>query len=324
MKAVIQNRYGAADTLSVQEQPIPKPLDHQVLLRVKAVSVNDFDWSLITGRPFLYRLMFGLLKPKTKVAGIECAGVIASCGSSVKDFTVGDRVYGDISAFGFGAFTQFLKIDHRALKLMPDHLKFEQAAAIPHAALLAWQGLRLANLGSGEKLLINGAGGGVGFFAQQYAKTLGCQTIGIDSVQKLSYLTNLDFDETFDYERHDFTKKNLQLDVIIDAKTNRPFWHYLRALKSGGIYVTVGGELGKIFQILLVAPFLKFFSRKKLKILALRPNEGLEEVANWLARDTEVPIDGPFALEETRQAIARFGRAEHCGKVVIKIDHDSV
>ena len=179
MKAIVYTQYGTPDVLSLQEVPTPSPKDDEVLIKVHAASVNSWDWDLLTGRPRIYRLMFGLSKPKHPVIGSDIAGRVEAIGRSVTQFQPGDEVFGDISGNGFGAFAEYSCARENMLSMKPSNMTFEEVAATPQAATLALQGLRQGQLGPGKKVLINGAGGGVGTFALQMAKAAGAEVTGV-------------------------------------------------------------------------------------------------------------------------------------------------
>ena len=243
MKAIVLTRFGSPDVLQLQEVSRPDPLDDEVLLKVHATAVNDWDWSFMRGRPWVLRLIFWLFKPRVKILGAEVAGRVEAVGKNVKRFKPGDEVYGDISESGFGGFAEYVAVPEDALAPKPATMTFQEAAALPHASMLAVQGLiDEGQIHEGKKLLINGAGGGVGTFGVQIAKLYGIETTGVDSGAKLDLLRSVGFDHVIDYEREDFTKNGQRYDLILDTKTNRSPFTYARSLNPDGRYVTVGGS----------------------------------------------------------------------------------
>lgn len=320
MKAVIQTTYGSPDKLHIKEISKPAPKKREVLVRVKATAVNDYDWSMVRGEPKIYRLMFGILRPKT-LLGMELAGIVEACGAGVENFKEGDEVFGDTSDHGFGSFAEFMCVHEDALVKKPIQLTFAQAAATPHASMLAIQALKdIAKIKQNQKILINGAGGGVGSFALQYAKLFGAIVTGVDSSDKLASMTALGFDQVISYQQDDFTKGQHSYDIILDAKTNRSAFRYLNCLKRQGVYVTVGGFLPKLLQVLLCGPVFRWLFKKNLRVLALKANKGLTEISDLLTSEQlKCPIEGPFSLEEAPKAIQYFGDAKHKGKVVISL-----
>ena len=307
--------------LRLEEVSKPQPGDDEVLLKVRATAVNDWDWSFTRGKPWVLRLIFGLFRPRVRILGAEVAGRVESVGKDAKKFKPGDDVYGDISESGFGGFAEYVSVPEDALALKPAAMTFHEAAALPHASMLAVQGLiDEGQIQEGEKLLINGAGGGVGTFGVQIAKLYGVETTGVDSGAKLELLHSVGFDHVIDYEREDFTKNGQRYDLILDTKTNRSPFKYIRSLKPNGRYVTVGGHLDRLFQALCLGPWISLFSKKHLRIVGLKPNKDLGYVnALFEGGKLKCVIDGPFELSETPQAVQYFGEGKHKGKVVIAV-----
>ncbi len=319
MKAIIHQSYGSP--LRLAERPDPTPGPGEVLVKVHATAINDWDWCYSIGKPYIYRLMFGLRRPKTEILGAEVAGVVEALGEGTQKFQVGDRVYGDLSEVGFGAFAERVCPHEDALERMPDTMSFEQAAAIPHAAMLALQGLvDVGKIQPNERVLINGAGGGVGTIGLQIAKRYGATVAGVDSAQKLDAMRKLGFDRVIDYRSEDFTKTGDRYDLILDTKSNRGPTRYLEALEPKGRYVTVGGALPRLLQLFCMGPALSKATQKQLSVLALKPNQGLKSINEQFTTDgLELLLDGPYPLEEVPRALERFGKAEHIGKVVITL-----
>ncbi len=217
-------------------------MEDEVLIKVHAASVNDWDWALMRGKPFVIRMLHGLIKPTVNIPGVDIAGQVEAVGRKVKRFQPGDEVFGDISECGFGGFAQYVCARENAVTLKTANMTFEEAATIPHAAMLAVQGLRdKGQIQQGQKLLINGAGGGVGTFGVQIAKLYGVEATGVDSSGKLDMLRSIGFDHVIDYKQEDFTKNGQCYDLILDAKTNRSIFDYARSLCPNGTYVTVRG-----------------------------------------------------------------------------------
>ena len=322
MKAIVCTKYGDPNSLELKEIPVPEPAEEEVLVKVKATAVNDWDWALVRGKPYLYRLMFGLFKPRKEVFGVELAGIVEKVGSDVKKFNVGDRVYGDISESGFGAWAEFASISETALEPIPENMDFEVAASLPHASLLAYQGLiTKGGLKDGQHILINGAGGGVGTIGLQLAKTKDVHVTGVDSKEKLPMMLEMGYDEVLDYRKTDFTRTGKQYHLILDTKTTRGPWRLLRALKPGGHYITVGGNLSRLLTLTIQKGLIRLLSETNLSILALKPNEGLEHISRLYEEGIIRPqIDGPYTLEQIPEQLGRFGAGLHKGKIVISID----
>jgi NADPH:quinone reductase-like Zn-dependent oxidoreductase len=289
-----------------------------VLVRVHAASLNEWDWSALHGRPWINRFIFGLSKPSRQILGTDIAGIVERVGAKITRFKPGDAVMGDLSGT-WGAFADFVCARELQLRPKPEGLSFEQAAALPQAGLLAWQALRdFKLLTPGKSLLINGAGGGVGTFAIQIAKSRGVHVIAVDAPAKMAALRALGADEVIDYTRDDFTTHTARYDHILDVRTTRPLRAYAHALKQDGVYVTVGGDLDRLFQIYLTGSWRSRSSRKHLRLLALQANEGLDELCAMFASGVLKPvIDRTFPLPKTADAFRHYGTAPFVGKIVV-------
>lgn len=323
MKAIVFTKYGPPEKVKVKEIEKPTPTANEVLVRVHATAINDYDWSLVRGRPYAYRLLFGLTKPKWQIPGMEVAGTVETIGDNVTLFKVGDEVYGDTSTYGFGCFAEYVCVHEKALVHKPAQMSFEEATTIPHAAMLAYQGLiDVGRIQKGQQILINGAGGGVGTFGLQIGKLHAAEVTGVDTGDKLEMMRELGFDHIIDYKKEDFTRNGKHYDLILDCKTNRPTKAYVRSLKPNGCYATVGGTLNRLLQAFLWSPVVSLFYRKKIRIVALKPNKDLDYI-NKLYEEGRIKcaIDGPYALEEIPRLIQYFGEGKHSGKVVISIKH---
>lgn len=320
MKAIVYEEYGSPEVLELKEVDKPIPKDDEVLIKVFAVSLNDWDLGLLTG-DFVNRILNGIRKPKIKILGSDIAGRVEVVGKSVKKFQPGDNVYGDLSG-RWGGFAEYVCANENALALKPNSMSFEEAAAIPQAAMLAVQGLiDKGKIQPGQKLLINGAGGGVGTFGVQIAKLFGAEITGVDNSGKLQMMRSIGFDHVIDYTREDFTKSGKQYDLILDAKTNRSMFDYLRALRPTGIYATVGGSLPRLFQALILGPMISMIYKKKIRIVALKPNKNLGYMNElYEAGKVKPVIDGPYKLEDVPRTFKIFGEGTHKGKIVITID----
>jgi NADPH:quinone reductase-like Zn-dependent oxidoreductase len=322
VKAVVFTHYGPPEVLRLEEMDRPEPGPGQVLVKVRATAVNDWDWSFVRGKPHVYRLMMGLFRPKLTVLGAEVAGTVEAVGEGARRFQPGDAVYGDISDAGFGGFAEYVCVSEDAVVPKPPGMSFEQAASIPHAAGLALQGLvDVGGIRRGDSVLINGAGGGVGILAVQIAKQRGAAHVtGVDSGPKLEMMLAAGFDCVIDYTREDFTQNGQRYDMILDTKTSRSPLRYLRSLSVQGRYVTVGGHLPRLIQTLCVGWLVRRFSQKTLCVVALKPNKDLSVISDLFERGgLELVIDGPYPLSEVPQALRRFGEARHVGKVVISV-----
>ncbi len=322
MKAITLSAYGNPEDLKLEDLPIPQPKENEVLIKVHATAVNDFDWSYVRGIPRVYRLFFGLFKPKSPIPGMELSGTIEALGNNVSAFKIGDRVFGDISDYKWGSFAEFIAIDARAVTIMPESMSFPEAAAFPHASMLAYQGLvELGKIKNHQKVLINGAGGGVGTFGVQIAKLYNCHVTGVDTGNKLEMMKSLGFDETIDYKKEDFTKNGIKYDLILDARSTRNPSDYERALKKDGTFVTVGGDVPKLIRIL----FRSMLGKKNMKMLSLKANKDLA-IINHLYEEGKIKaiFEKPFPLEEAANAVRYFGEAKHSGKVIISVVPDQI
>lgn len=319
MKAIVLSKYGSFDSLELRELDVPKPKADEVLIRIHATSINDWDVALVAGRPIYVRLIHGWLKPNVAIPGCDVAGIVESVGKSVTRFRPGDPVYGDLHGCGFGTYAEFACAHENALEPKPLSLTFEQAAVIPHGATLAWQALYdVAKLQPREKLLINGAGGGVGPIALQLAKLHDAEVTGVDSGEKLPLLSALGFDHVLDYKRQDFTRSGEEYDLILDVRTTRFPLAYARALKAGGRYVTVGGTPAALLQIPLLGRWVGRRQGKSLRLVALEANRGLEDMADLLETGKIVPVvDGPYPLAEVPEAMRRFSNGQQRGRIAI-------
>lgn len=258
MKAIVYTKYGApTEVLHLKQVEKPAPGDHEVLIKVHAASVNAADWHIVRADPFLARFATGLLKPKHTIPGADVAGRIEAVGKSVTQFRPGDEVFGDLSACGWGAFAEYVCAHENALVLKPATVPFEQAAAVSLAAVTALQGLRdKGQIKAGQKVLINGASGGVGTFAVQIAKAFGAEVTGVCSSSKMEMVRALGADHVVDYTQEDFTRSGQHYDLILAANGNRSLFDYRRALSPRGSYVTTGGSMTQLFQAMLLGPLM--------------------------------------------------------------------
>ncbi|MCK0146244.1 NAD(P)-dependent alcohol dehydrogenase [Arenibacter sp. F26102] len=321
MKAVKCEIYGPPEkVVRITEVAIPSPKENEVLIKIHATTVNDYDWSLVRGKPYIYRIFFGLFKPKHTL-GMELSGTVAALGAKATKFNIGDAVMGDTSNYGFGSFAEYISINEKAVVQKPQALSFEEAAAIPHASCLALQALRdLGKIKEDQKVLINGGGGGVGTIGLQIAKLYNCEVTGVDSQEKVATMTSLGFDHVLDYKKVNFTKAGDRYDLILDCKTNKASLSYLKALNPTGRYVSIGGKPFNLIGLLLWGKLVPLFSSKRLKILALKSNIGLDYICDLLAQQKiQCQIDGPYPLEDAGRLIQYFGEGKHKGKIVISI-----
>jgi NADPH:quinone reductase-like Zn-dependent oxidoreductase len=321
MKAMVYTEYGPPEVLRLEEVEKPTPGENKVLVKVLAASVNYGDWSLLRGEPFLVRLMVGgLLKPKNTILGADIAGRVEAVGPNVTQFRPGDEVYGDISGCGFGGFAEYVSVPEDALALKPGNVTFEQAAAAPMAAVVALQGLRdKGQIRPGQKVLINGASGGIGTFAVQIAKAFGAEVTGVCSTRNLDMVRSIGADRVIDYTKEDFVSVGQPYDLILATAGYRSIFDYHRALGPGGRYVVTGGSMAQVFQPMLLGPFLSMTGSKKMGNLSAKPDqEDLGFVKELFEAGKIVPvIDRCYPLPDVPEALRYYGEGHSRGKVVI-------
>jgi 2-desacetyl-2-hydroxyethyl bacteriochlorophyllide A dehydrogenase len=325
MKAIVFHSYGSPDVLQTKEIVKPIPKDDEVLVKIHAASVNAGDWHLLRGKPFAIRLMgYGLQKPKYTILGSDIAGKIEAVGKNIKQFQSGDEVFGDISRCGFGGFAEYVAVPEHALALKPANISFEEAAAVPVAAVTALLGLRdTGKIQAGQKVLINGASGGVGTFAVQLAKAFGAEVTAVCSSKKVDMVRSLGADHVIDYMQEDFTQNGQLYDLILAANGNTSIFDYKRALSSNGIYVMTGGSTAQMFQAMLLGPALSMMGKQKLgNILAKPSQKDLVFLKELLEAGKVVPvIDRCYPLSKVPEAIRYLEEGHAKGKVVITMKH---
>jgi len=327
MKAIVCTQFGSPDVLKLEEVAKPTPKDDEVLVKVHAASVNANDWRLLEGKPFLVRLMAGrLFKSKYRILGSAIAGQVEAVGRNVKQFQPGDEVFGDIFECGLGGFAEYVCACENALALKPAHMTFEEAAAVPLAAVTALQGLRdKGQIRPGQKVLIQGASGGVGTFAVQLAKAFGAEVTAVCSTRNVEMARSLGADHVIDYTREDFTKKGQRYDLILAANGYHPIWAYKRALRPKGRYIMTGGSMAQLFQAMLLGPLMSMTGRNEMGNLAARPNQkDLVFMKELLEEGLVVPvIERRYPLGETAEAIRYLEEGHAKGKVVITVDQNN-
>lgn len=323
MKAIVRRSYGSPDILELQEIPKPTPGDDQILIKVLAACVNAGDWHLLRADPFLIRLMgFGLLKPKNTSLGSDIAGRVEQVGGNVKQLQPGDEVFGDLSGSGFGAFAEYVCVPTDAVVPKPVNATFEEAAATPVAAVTALHALRdKGRIQAGQRVLINGASGGVGTFTVQIAKALGAEVTGVCSTRNLDLVRSIGADEVIDYTQEDFTGSGRQYDLIVDAAAFRSVADYVPALSPGGTYVMVGGAVARMFQAMALGPWVSMTSDKRVTSLISEPNkDDLTFVKSLIEAGKIKPvIDRRYSLSDVPDAIRYIEKGHARGKVVISM-----
>ncbi len=328
MKAMICPKYGSPDVLQLREVVKPVPQEDEVLIQIHAASLNSRDLRMLRANPFFMRLMpGGLFRPKNKILGADVAGRIEAIGCNVKQFKPGDEVFGYLpSATGRGTFAEYVCARENLITLKPANLTFEQAAAVPLAAMTALQGLRdKGNIQPGQKVLINGASGGVGTFAVQIAKAFGAEVTAVCSTRNLEMVRSLGADHVIDYRVEDFTQSGQQYDLILAVNGYHPISDYLRALSPDGIYVVAGGSMLQLFQAALQGRRnSKTGSQKAYVVSLVQSQRDLAFMKELLESGQIVPvIDGCYPLRKTPEAFWYFEKEHAQGKVVITMEHDN-
>ena len=321
MKAIVYTEYGPPEVLQLKEVERPVPRDDEVLVKIHAASANAADWHLMRAEPFLARLENGLLKPKNTKLGADVAGRVEGVGKNVTQFQAGDEVFGSMPLNELGTFAEYLCALEDALALKPARLTFEQAAAVPLAAFTALQGLRdKGQIQPGQKVLINGASGGVGTFAVQIAKSYGTEVTGVCSTRNLDLVRSIGADHVIDYTQEDFTRNGQRYDLIFDAVGNRSISDYQRALSPDGICSVAGfTSLSRLFQVM-------FLGGKKIGLMqtAKANKKDLVIIQELLEAGKVVPvIDRSYPLSEVPEAIRYLETGHARGKVVITVEHNN-
>ena len=325
MKAIIFTEYGSPDVLQLKDVDKPMPKDNEVLIKVHAASANPADWHIMRGAPFLARLEFGLRKPKISRLGADVAGRVEAIGRNVTQFQGGDDVFGDIFAGSLtGSFAEYVCANEELLALKPANSSYEAAAAVPLAAITALQGLRdKGQIKPGQKVLINGASGGVGTFAVQIAKSFGTEVTGVCSTRNLDMVRSIGADHVIDYTKEDFTDNGQSYDLILDAVGNRSVSDLKRALSSNGICAVAGfTTLSRLFQVILLGAWVSKTGSKKIGLMeTAKPNKkDLVFIKDLLEAGKVVPvIDRTYPLDEVPEAIRYLEEGHARGKVVITL-----
>ena len=323
MKAIVQHEFGPPDVLELREVDEPVVDDDEVLVRVHAGSVNPADWHRVTGTPYIARLEAGLLKPKRTIAGSDMAGRVEAVGQNATRFRPGDEVFGEI---GGGAFAEYVCVAEDEIGLKPTNLTFEQAAAVPMAAITALQGLRdKGKIQPGQSVLINGASGGVGTFAVQIAKALGAEVTGVCSTRNVDMVRSLGADHVVDYTRDDFAGSGPRYDVMLDNVGNRSLADCRRSLNRKGIYILVGGPksgrwLGPVKRLIGALFAFMFASQKAVPLLAKPSKDDLVVLRDLVESGKVVPvIDRHHELSEVPEALRYLEQGHARGKIVITL-----
>jgi len=322
MKAIVFRSYGSPDVLRYEEIETPTPREKEVLIKVRAAALNPYDWHFMRGLPYLIRMMAGLRKPKIVRLGFDVAGHVESVGQSVTQFKPGDEVFGSCSGPYTGAFAEYACTLESALVTKPNNVTFEQAAAVPMAAFTALQGLRKGQIRAGQKVLVNGAAGGVGSLAVQLAKSFGAEVTGVCSTRNVELVRSIGADRVIDYTKQDFTKSGQPYDLILDCVGNHSLLACRRALTSKGMLVTAGGKSGRwkmgLTRGLRALVLSRFGSRKLVGVFARSNQEDLNIIRELMETGKVTPvIDRRYPLSETAEAIRYLEEGHARGKVII-------
>ena len=321
MKAVVYYNYGSPDVLKCEEIEKPTAGDNEVLIKVRAASVNPFDWHFMRGTPYIVRIQAGLRKPKVTRLGVDVAGQVEAVGRNVTQFKPGDEVFGACR----GAFAEYACTSESALVMKPDNVTFEQAASAPVAAFTALQGLRdKGQIQPGQKVLINGAAGGVGTFAVQIAKWFGADVTGVCSTRNADMVRSIGADRVIDYTQEDFAKSGQRYDLFFDCVGNHSLLACRRVLNPKGIYIVVGGPdgrwLGPLARVIKTLVLSRFVSQNLVMFLARRSKEDLTIMHELMKAGKVTPvIDKRYKLSEVPEAIRYLEEGHARGKVVITL-----
>lgn len=321
MKAVICNQYGGPEVLKLEEVEKSKPKENEVLIKIYSASVNSWDWDWVRRRPYMIRLG-SPFRPKYKIIGCDIAGTVEEAGANVKRLKPGDEVFGDISGKGWGGFAEYVCTDEDALAVKPKEMTFEEAASIPQAGVLALQGLRHnGEVKDGQKILINGAGGGVGTFGLQILKLNDVEVTCVDKKEKLDSLKSLGADHVIDYKEIDFARTGEKYDLILDNAASHTIPEYLNALNPLGRLVVIGGKSGTIFKVVWQGKIASVFKNKNLSLLLHKPDRrDLEYLSNLFIEGKLKPVIGRrYSLDKTSEAVRDIANGNIYGKAVINI-----
>jgi len=321
MKAVIYTQYGGPEVLQYTETQKPIPEDDEVLVRIHAASLNSADWRIMQGRPLLFRPMWGFPKPKHPILGGDLAGIVEAVGKDVTQFKPGDQVFGDNMDDGMGTFAEYAAVPAKNLLLKPKALSFEEAAAVPLAGGTAVRSLRrVGKLQPGQKVLINGASGGVGTYALQIAKALGAEVSAVVSTRNVEQACELGADHVIDYKKEDFAKSSQRYDLILGVNGNRPLHDYKKCLADNGTYVMVGGKNRQIFSAVLLGTLASRGGKTITTTPAEADNEDLVFLTQLIESDKVKPvIDRRYPLSQAIDAMRYIDTGRARGKVVINV-----
>jgi NADPH:quinone reductase-like Zn-dependent oxidoreductase len=321
MKAVVYTRYGPPEVLRLTDVDTPVPKDNEVLVKVHAVSLNASDWEALRGKPLYSRIM-GPFRPRYHILGSDIAGRVEAAGRHATRFRPGEDVFADIFRY-MGGFAEYVCVPETALARMPAGMAYEEAAALPQAGAIALQGIQAkGQVHPGQKVLINGAGGGSGMYAIQLAKLHGAEVTGVDNAGKLEFMRSLGADHVIDYTRDDFTRNGRTYHLILDLAAHRPALACKSSLMPGGRYLYVGGSVATLLQVLLIGPLAGRAEGKKIRLLAVR--QGAQHLAPIVelcqAGKLAMVIDRRYRLNQVPEALRYLGEGHAKGKIVIIVE----
>ncbi len=321
MKAVVRTRYGPVGVLRVADVETPAPRDNEVLVKVRAVSLNASDWEMLRGKP-LYARVMGLFRPRHRILGSDIAGQVEALGRNATLFRPGEDVFAD-NLRHMGGFAEYVCVPESALAPIPAGLTYEEAAALPQAGAIALQGIHdKGQVRPGQKVLINGAGGGSGMYAVQLAKLHGAEVTGVDHTEKLEFMRSLGADHVIDYTRERFTRNGRTYDLILDLAAHHSVSACKRSLAPAGRYLYVGGSMATLLQVLLIGPWTGRAAGKKIRLLAVRL--GAQHLAPIVelcqAAKIATVIDRRYRLSEVPEALRYLGEGHAKGKVVVIVE----
>lgn len=324
MKAAVRDAYGSIDVVRLEEIEKPDPVDDEVLVKVEAASVNRADLDSLGPRPGFARAFMGMRRPRIRRMGIDVAGVVEAAGPGATRFRPGDRVFADLFSFGSGAFGEYVSVRETAFASIPDEMSFEDAATLPHSAVLALQGLRLRSgrtIRAGDRVLVDGASGNVGPFAVQIAKSMGAEVTGVCRTEKVGFVRSLGADHVIDYRTTDYTKTDERYDWIVDTDSHHSVVSVRRALRPGGVYVTLGGTSFPIFASMILAPFVGRASGRSMGLLLWWKPFHAPDVARLLelvaSGKVKPAIDSRHPLSGVVDALRHVDEGRARGKVIV-------
>ena len=324
MKAAVQERYGPPEVVRIIDVDRPVPKDDEVLVRIRAASVNRADLDALGPRPGFIRPFIGLRAPRNQRMGIDVAGVVSSVGPSVTRFRPGDEVFADLFGQDNGAFAEYTCAREQVFQLLPADTSFEEAATLPHSAILALQGLRLRRgrtIKPGDKVLVVGASGNVGPFAVQIARSMGAEVSGVCSTEKMEFVRSLGVVDVIDYKKVDYTKAGKQYDWIVDTDSHNRIFSIRRALRPKGVYLALGGSTFPLLTALILGPLVSLASDKTMGLMLWWKPFNPDDVAtlkDLLAAGKVKPvIDRRFPLDEVVEALRWVDDGHSKGKVII-------